>query len=77
MPPHVWKFFRAGGFDQVQLATGADLMHLDELDFKLWVALSCPTTGLEFSAETAAQIQVTPQGMLAPPEPADDGATRG
>ncbi len=28
-------------------------------------------------AETAAQIQVTPQGMLAPPEPADDGATRG
>ena len=24
-----WKFFRAGGFDQVRLETGADLMALD------------------------------------------------
>jgi hypothetical protein len=46
--PHVWRFFRAGGFDQVKLDTGADLMHLDQLDQKLWVALACPITGLEF-----------------------------
>ena len=26
---HRWTFFRAGGFDQVKLATGADLMNLD------------------------------------------------
>jgi hypothetical protein len=68
MPPHIWKFFRAGGFDQVQLATGADLMHLDELDFKLWVALSCPATGLEFSAETAAQIDSDGDGRIRAPE---------
>ncbi len=42
MAKHAWRFFRAGGFDQVQLETGADLMHLDQLDLKLWVALACP-----------------------------------
>src|SRR5262245_49255638 len=30
-----WKFFRAGGFDQVRLETGADLLALDQLDQKL------------------------------------------
>jgi len=49
---HRWSFFRAGGFDQVKLESGADLAALDQLDQKLWVALSCPTTGLEFDAET-------------------------
>ena len=49
---HRWKFFRAGGFDQVHLATGADLVALEELDQKLWFALACPTRGLEFDART-------------------------
>ena len=53
---HTWKFFRAGGFDQVKLETGADLMNLDQLDQKLWVALACPTTGIEFCPKTAALI---------------------
>ncbi len=53
---HTWKFFRAGGFDQVKLDTGADLMNLDQLDQKLWVALACPTTGIEFCSKTAALI---------------------
>ena len=26
---HTWKFFRAGGFDQVKLETGADLLKGD------------------------------------------------
>ena len=68
MTPHLWKFFRAGGFDQVRLTTGADLMHLGELDLKLWVALSCPTTGLEFSAETAALIDSDHDGRIRAPE---------
>src|SRR5688500_13493205 len=50
--PHQWKFFRAGGFDQVQIDTGADLLALKELDQKLWVALSCPTRGIEFDTKT-------------------------
>ena len=47
VPSHTWNFFRAGGFDQVQIDTGADLLALKELDQKLWVALSCPTRGIE------------------------------
>ena len=49
---HTWKFFRAGGFDQVQIDNGADLLALKELDQKLWVALSCPTRGIEFDTKT-------------------------
>ena len=51
-PSHTWNFFRAGGFDQVQIDTGADLLALKELDQKLWVALSCPTRGIEFDTKT-------------------------
>ncbi|MEO8992885.1 MAG: hypothetical protein ABI284_02890 [Nitrosospira sp.] len=50
--PHIWKFFRAGGFDQVQIDNGADLLALKGLDQKLWVALSCPTRGIEFDTKT-------------------------
>jgi hypothetical protein len=49
---HTWNFFRAGGFDQVQIDNGADLLALKELDQKLWVALSCPTRGIEFDTRT-------------------------
>ena len=65
---HAWKFFRAGGFDQVKLQTGADLMNLDQLDQKLWVALACPTTGLEFDAKTAALIDTDKDGRIRAPE---------
>src|SRR5262245_50648122 len=64
MSAHIWKFFRAGGFDQVKLETGADLMHLHELDLKLWVALACPTTGLEFDPATAALIDTDHDGRI-------------
>src|SRR5215471_9234882 len=64
MSPHIWKFFRAGGFDQVKLETGADLMHLHELDLKLWVALACPTTGLEFDPVTAALVDTDKDGRI-------------
>jgi hypothetical protein len=65
---HTWKFFRAGGFDQVKLETGADLMNLDQLDQKLWVALACPTTGLEFDVKTAALIDTDKDGRIRVPE---------
>ncbi len=51
-PLHRWNFFRAGGFDQVQIDSGADMLALKELDQKLWVALSCPTRGIEFDNKT-------------------------
>jgi hypothetical protein len=61
---HKWKFFRAGGFDQVKLETGADLLALDELDQKLWVALACPTTGLYFDQRTLALIDTDKDGRV-------------
>src|SRR5215469_13311765 len=67
-PTHTWRFFRAGGFDQVRLDTGADLMALDELDQKLWVALACPTSGLEFDSKTLALIDTDKDGRIRPPE---------
>lgn len=68
MSTHRWKFFTAGGFDQVKLETGADLMNLDQLDQKLWVALACPTTGLEFCARTAALIDTDKDNRIRVPE---------
>jgi hypothetical protein len=65
---HKWKFFRAGGFDQVKLTSGADLAALDELDQKLWVALACPTTGLEFDAKTLALIDTDKDGRIRAPD---------
>ncbi len=65
---HTWKFFRAGGFDQVRLDSGADLMALDELDQKLWVALACPTTGIEFDSCTLALIDSDKDGRIRAPE---------
>jgi hypothetical protein len=63
-----WRFFRAGGFDQVKLETGADLLNLDALDQKLWVALACPTSGLEFDARTFALIDTDKDGRVRAPE---------
>src|SRR5256714_15318234 len=65
---HTWKFFRAGGFDQVRIQTGADICNLDQLDQKLWVALACPTTGLEFDSRTLALIDSDKEGRIRPPE---------
>lgn len=65
---HPWRFFRAGGFDQVRLETGADLLALDQLDQKLWVALACPTTGLAFDPQTLALIDTDKDGRIRAPE---------
>ncbi|MFS8083845.1 MAG: hypothetical protein ACMG51_10360, partial [Ginsengibacter sp.] len=65
---HTWKFFRAGGFDQVVISSGADLLNLDQLDQKLWVALACPTTGVEFDKTTLALIDSDKDGRIRVPE---------
>jgi hypothetical protein len=65
---HQWKFFRAGGFNQVVLNSGADLLNLDQLDQKLWVALACPTTGVEFDKTTLALIDTDKDGRIRVPE---------
>jgi hypothetical protein len=63
-----WRFFRAGGFNQVILGSGTDLLNLDQLDQKLWVALACPTTGVEFDKTTLALIDTDQDGRVRAPE---------
>ena len=63
-----WKFFRAGGVDQVVLANAADLENLPSLDQKLWVALACPTQGLEIDTRTLELIDTDNDGRIRPPE---------
>lgn len=63
-----WKFFRAGGFDQVRLDSGADLLAIDRLDQKLWVALACPTRGIEFDTVTLDLIDTDKDGRIRAPE---------
>ncbi len=65
---HVWHFFRAGGFDQVRLQSGADIANLDKLDQKLWVALACPVKGLEFDQRTLELIDTDKDGRIRAPE---------
>jgi hypothetical protein len=65
---HTWKFFRAGGFDQVRLDSAADLLAIGALDQKLWVALSCPVKGIEFDARTLQLIDTDNDGQVRAPE---------
>jgi hypothetical protein len=65
---HPWQFFRAGGVDQVALRSGADILNLAGLDQKLWVALACPTRGLEFDPRTLDLIDADKDGRIRVPE---------
>ncbi|MGE4278832.1 MAG: hypothetical protein AB7G62_04550 [Magnetospirillum sp.] len=61
---HVWKFFRAGGFDQVRIETGDDLLALDQLDQKLWVALACPAKDIEFDPRALELLDTDKDGRI-------------
>lgn len=63
-----WKFFRAGGLDQVMIRNGRDIASLSGLDQKLWVALSCPTRGMEFDTKTLDLIDTDKDGRIRAPE---------
>jgi hypothetical protein len=65
---HVWRFFRVGGFDQVRLDTGGDIAALGELDQKLWVALACPTRGIEFDQATLDLLDADHDGRIRAPD---------
>ncbi|MCC2655596.1 MAG: hypothetical protein K0Q76_704 [Panacagrimonas sp.] len=59
-----WRFYRAGGLDQVRIENGADIAALGRLDRKLWVALACPVKGLEFDERTLALIDSDGDGRV-------------
>jgi hypothetical protein len=66
--PHRWRFHRVGGLDQVQLDRADDLRNLERLDQKLWVALACPTKGLEIDPATLALLDADKDGRVRAPE---------
>ncbi len=65
---HRWQFCRLGGVDQVLLSKGADLLHLAELDLKLWMVLTMPTRGIALDAKTADLLDTDKDGSIRPPE---------
>lgn len=68
MQQHEWQFFRAGGVDQVSIRSGADIANIAQLDQKLWVALACPTRGIEFDSATLDLIDKDGDGRIRAPE---------
>jgi hypothetical protein len=66
--PHRWRFHRIGGLDQVRLESADDLRNLGQLDQKLWVALACPTKGIEFDQATLALLDADKDGRVRVPE---------
>lgn len=62
--PFTWQFHRLGGLDQVTLQTSEELLHLDQLDPKLWVALSCPADSLQFDSRTLQLIDADKDGRV-------------
>ncbi|MBQ6047692.1 MAG: hypothetical protein IJL38_08755 [Bacteroidales bacterium] len=59
-----WKFSTVGGVTRVNIETGEDVAHLNELDQKLWTVLSCPVNGLEFDAKTLKLMDADGDGKI-------------
>lgn len=59
-----WKFSTVGGVTRVNIESGEDIAHLNELDQKLWTVLSCPVKGLEFDEKTLALMDADKDGRI-------------
>lgn len=59
-----WKFFNCGGVLRVDISSGQDIAHLNELDQKMWTVLSCPTVGLEIDPETLKMLDYDNDGRV-------------
>ncbi len=65
---HIWEFSRIGGVNRVNISKGQDIVHLKELDQKLWTSLSCPVHGLEVDSKTLELIDIDHDGRVRVPE---------
>ena len=59
-----WKFSTVGGVTRVSIESGEDILHLDELDRKLWTALSCPLKNLEIDEKTMTMLDTNGDGKI-------------
>lgn len=62
--PYRWSFASVGGVKRVNLDKGEDLLHLHELDQKLWTVLSCPVNGLEIDTRSLQLMDMDGDGKL-------------
>ena len=65
---HFWRFVQNGGLIQPQISTIEDVLNLENLDPKMWTALACPVSGLEFSEETLTLLDSDKNGRVRIPE---------
>lgn len=68
MTNHIWNFTTIGGVKRVNITSGNDLVHLKDLDQKLWTALSCPASDLEIDATTLKLIDGDGNDQIRAPE---------
>ena len=61
---YVWSFENIGGSTRVKITSGADIAHLDELDPKMWTALSCPASGLEIDEKSLKYFDTDSDGQI-------------
>ena len=61
---HEWSFSSVGGVKRVNFDSGKDILALEQLDQKLWTALSCPTFGLEIDSATLELIDEDKDGHI-------------
>ena len=59
-----WSYCSLGGTTRVNIASGADIAHLRELDEKMWTVLSCPVKGLEMDERTLDLIDYDRDGKI-------------
>ncbi len=64
MAEHEWKYFRAGGSDQVRLRNGADIAALAGLDRKSWLVLSLPVKGVRFDVRFLELLDTDKDGRI-------------
>lgn len=66
--PYIWSFQYLGATNQVILKEPADIANLEQLDPKLWIALSCPVENLEFDKRTLELIDTDGDKRIRMPE---------
>ena len=59
-----WTYASLGGATRVSIEKGEDIVHLPELDRKLWTVLSCPVEGLEFDQRTLQILDSDSDGKI-------------
>ncbi|MGN0195623.1 MAG: hypothetical protein ACI4AE_04115 [Candidatus Cryptobacteroides sp.] len=59
-----WTFENIGGSTRVKITSGQDIVHLEELDPKMWTVLSCPVKGLEINDKSLSYIDSDKDGKI-------------